>query len=218
MTFFELSVLFGSSILVAGTLGIIRYNKIKSDYYPFLYLIWIGCLNEIISYLLVINNQYTIVNGIIYGLCESLLLLWFFSNLGLFNKRRFLLIFLISLFIGIWIIDTFFSKAFGSAFNSYFSVVYSLSIVLLGIHAINGLLFKEREILKNPAFLICTALVVYFTYKVVIEIFWLYGLRESKYFRNNVYFILIYINLLCNLIYALAILWMRKKQPFTLQF
>ena len=32
------------------------------------------------------------------------------------------------------------------------------------------------------------------------------------------YIILLYINFQCNLIYALAILWMKKKQAFTLQF
>jgi hypothetical protein len=96
--------------------------------------------------------------------------------------------------------------------------VYSLSVVLLSIHSINGILFKEREILKNPAFLICLGIVVFFTYKVVIEMFWIYGLRESRNFRLNVYIILVYINLICNLIYALAILWMRRKQAFTLQF
>ena len=215
---FQLIVIFSFSILIAGVIAIIRFSNIRKIYYPFIYLIWIGCINETINYFLMINRQYTIVNSIFYGLCESLLLLWFFKNLGTFNNRKGLFYFLLGLFVGIWVIESFLSKSLTEAFNSYFSVVYSLSLVLLSIHAINSLLFREREILKNPAFLICIAIVVFFTYKVVIEMFWIYGLRESKDFRLNVYNILTCINLLCNLLYALAILWMRKKQPFTLQF
>ena len=216
---FELSAFLSlSSILIAGILGIIRYKKIRAEYYPFIYLLWIGCVNETISYFLAINRSNSIINGIIYGLCESLFLLWFFKNLGIFSRRRVLFYVFLFLFISIWIFESFFNESFGSKFNSYFGVAYSLSVVLLSIHAINGLLFKEREILKNPAFLICLGFVVFFTYKVVVEMFWIYGLRESRSFRMNVYSILVYINLICNLIYALAILWMRKKQAFTLQF
>jgi len=215
---FTQAVIFSSSILIAGIIGIIRYSQIRSIYRPFIYLIWIGCANEIISYFLIINHQNNIINGIVYDLFESILLLWFFKNLGVFNKKIGQFYFFIGIFIGIWVMETFFSKEFGRSYNNYFSVAYSFSIVILSINAINSLLFKERDIIKNPAFLICIGILVFFTYKVVIEMFWIYGLRESRTFRMNVYIILVYINLLCNLIYAIAILWMRKKQTFTLQF
>ena len=216
---FELSAFLSlSSIWIAGIIALIRFKHIRKEYYPFIYLLWIGCINETTSYFLIINHNNSIINGIIYGLCESLFLVWFFKNQGVFNKRKLLFYSFLGLFILIWVVESFLSKSFGSKFNSYFAVCYSLSVVLLSIHSINSLLFKEREILKNPAFLISLGFVVFFTYKVVVEIFWLYGFKESRSFRLNVYAILIYINLICNLIYALAILWMRKKQAFTLQF
>jgi len=215
---FELSVILSFSILIAGFISVIRFSKIGSLYYPFIYLIWIGCVNETISYFLVIYRSNNVVNGIIYDLCESLLLLWFFKNLGVFNRKKAIFYFFAGFFIVLWIAESFFKNHFGSAFNSYFSIGYSFSIVLLSITAINKLLFQEREIIKNPAFLICIGIVFFFTYKVVIEMFWLYGLGKSENFQSRVYIILLYINFLCNLIYALAILWMRKKQAFTLQF
>jgi hypothetical protein len=215
---FPLTVTLSFSILIAAVIAIIRYKNIRKEYYPFIYLIWVGSLNEIISFILVINHHFNIINGIIYGLFESLLLLWYFKNLGVFNGKRLLLYFLIILFSGIWVFDSFLSKDFGERFNSYFSIAYSFPIVLLSITAINRLLFQEKEIIKNPAFLICIAMVIYFTYKVVVEMFWLYGLKESPTFRLNVFAILMLINFFCNLIYALAILWMRNKQAFTLQF
>jgi hypothetical protein len=216
---FELSVILSlSSIFIAGILALIRFKKIRQEFYPFIFLLWLGCINESISTILAFNYSNSIINGTIYGLCESIFLLWFFRNLGIFDKHKLLLFGFLILFIVIWVIESFFSKNFGTKFNSYFGISYSLSVVLLSIHSINRLIFKEREILKNPIFLICVGFVVFFTYKVVIETFWAYGLKESRSFRINVYTILIYINLVCNLIYALAILWMRKKQAFTLQF
>lgn len=214
---FELSAILSFSIFIAGMIAVFRFSNIGEVYHPFIYLIWIGCINETVSYFLIINHNNSILNSIIYGLCESLLLLWFYYNLGVF-KRNIFLYALVFLFVVIWFIESFLSKRFGSNFNSVFSIAYSLSVVLLGINSINKILLREREILKNPAFLICIGIVIFFTYKVVVEMFWLYGLRESKMFRINVLIILLFINLLCNLIYALAILWMKKKQAFTLQF
>lgn len=206
------------SILIGGVIAAFRFSQIQTGYRPFIYLIWVGCINEIISFFLIINHQYNIVNSIIYGLCEAFLLLWFFYNLGIFNRKKILFYLLVILFLALWIVESFFYKSFGARYNSYFSIAYSLSVVLLSITAINRLLFEEKEILRNPVFLICIAMIVYFTYKIVIEMFWLYGLKETRNFRISVLTILMFINFLCNLIYALAILWMRKRQAFTLQF
>lgn len=212
-----LNFIFSLSILIAGTLAIFRYSKIKESYRPFIYLIWIGCINEIISYLLIINGNYNIVNSNLYGLVESLLLVWFFRNLGVFRSRNLIFEFILVIFVIIWIIESFFVHRFGTAISSIFFIFYSFIIVLLSITAINMMIFRERELLKHPAFLICIAIVIFFTYRVMVELFWLVGYQSSPEFSNRVYFILVAINLLCNLIYALAILWMQKKQAFSIQ-
>jgi hypothetical protein len=215
---YELSIALSFSILIAGIIAIMKYSRIGRLYYPFIYLVWLGCVNELLSYFLIKYQHSNIINATIYDLCESLLYLWFFKNLGVFDRRKSVLHCLTGLYIFLWIAESFYRNNFGTTFNSYFSIVYSFSIVLLSITAINQILFKEKEILKNPSFLICIGIVVFFIYKLVIEVFWLYGLNESVKFQNDVYVILLYVNFLCNLIFALAIIWMRKKQPFTLQF
>jgi hypothetical protein len=45
-----------------------------------------------------------------------------------------------------------------------------------------------------------------------VEIFWIYGLNNSAEFQTDVYSILHVINFICNLIYALAISWIRKQE------
>lgn len=212
------AIIFSLSILIAGVIAIFRFAQIRNVFHPFIYLIWIACINELLSVYLVLNNYYNIINYTIYSLCEALLLLWFFKNLGIFKSQKAFFYFLIFLFVFIWVTESFFSKQFGSRFNYYFDIVYYFFLVLLSIRAINNLLFTEKKLLKNPTFLICVGIIIFFTYGIVERMFSLYGLKESKVFRQNVQAILMIVNLLSNLIYALAILWMRKRQAFTLQF
>lgn len=215
---FTTAAILSLSIFIPGLIGIFRFHQIRSVYRPFIYLMWVGCINEPISIYLALHHHYTIVNGVIYALCESLLLLWFFKVLGVFKRHKNILYVLIFIFIATWVIENFFSKRFGTSFGLYFDIFYSLCVVLLSIRAINDLLFIERDLLKNPTFLICVGLIIFFTYEVINRMFWLYGLDNSDEFVHSVQNILMIINVLTNLIFALGILWMRKKQAFTLQF
>lgn len=206
------------SIFIAGIIGIFRFKQIQHIYRPFIYLIWVGCVTEVLSsyFAYVYHSNLALLS--IYGLCESLLLLWFFSKLGIFKNHNKLLYLLIIAFIAIWLVENFLSNHFSSRLSFYFDIVYSLTVVLLSIKAINDLLFTEKELLKNPTFLICFGLIIFFTYQSIQRLFWLYGLRDSADFRRSVQTILILINCLSNLIYALAVLVMRKRHPFTFQF
>jgi len=206
------------SILIAGIIGIVRFSQIGDIYQPFIYLIWIGCITEIVSTYFAYVYHNNLAVGAIYRLCESLFLLWFFSGLGVFKKQNKILYILSGIFVVIWLADNFLSSHLTKKVTFYFDIVYALSIVLLAIRAINDLLFTEKELLKNPTFLICTGLVIFFTYQIIQRMFWLYGLRESVDFRRSIQGILHIINCLTNLIYALAIVWMKKRQPFTFSF
>jgi hypothetical protein len=125
---------------------------------------------------------------------------------------------LAAVFIIIWLAETFLSIYLNSKLASYFDIIYALSVVLLSIRAINDLLFTEKELLKNPTFLICVGLIIFFTYQIIQRMFSLYGLKDSIDFRRSVQRILTIINCFTNLIYAVAVIWMRKRQPFTFRF
>lgn len=206
------------SIFIAGIIGIFRFTQITDIYRPFIYLIWVGCITELLSTYFAYVYHNNIAIGTIYRLCESLLLLWFFSKLGIFKKRSKRLYALFIIFVAIWLADNFFSSHFNVKVTFYFDIVYALTVVILSITAVNNLLFTEKELLKNPTFLICIGLIIFFTYQVMQRMFWLYGLRESANFRRSVQTIMMLINCLTNLIFALAVLWMRKRKPFTMQF
>lgn len=214
---FTLMIIFNFSILVAGLIAVIRFGKIHKSYRPVIYCVWVAGLNEIISFALVKNGYYTAINNNIYVLIEALLIIHFFNNILVFKKNKALFIIIFVCLILTWFVDNHFLKRITSV-SSYFRIVASFVIVLLSITALNTLLLTTRKnLIKNSVFLLCVCFIIYFTYKILVEVFWLYGLNVGRAFQLVVYRILSYINLLTNLIYAVAILWMPRKQVFTMR-
>jgi hypothetical protein len=210
--------IFSFSIVAAALIGGIRFTRISPAYYPFLICIWAGLLNEIISYIIIHSGHSNAPNSNIYILAEALLLTWQFKRWGIFARTKILFHGLIIFFVSVWVLENFVVYKI-TYFSSYFRMVYSFALALMSINHINVLIHKERkQLLRNPEFLICMAFVIYYTYKVMVEAFWIYGLNNSDDFRKNVYLILAYINLFANLIYALAILWMPTKHRFSLPY
>ena len=121
-------------------------------------------------------------------------------------------------FIVLWIVDNFWFHPIDQTYCSYFNLAHSILMVFLAINMINNLIVREKELLKHPVFWICIGVVVFFTYFILVEIFWIYGLSTNIQFGGKVYTILSWVNLICNLIYAMAILWMKKRQAFSVQF
>jgi hypothetical protein len=58
--------------------------------------------------------------------------------------------------------------------------------------------------------------IIFFTYRAIIEVFYLMKLPFSNQFYLNVYVIMDFVNLFVNLIFALAVLWIQTKQKFIL--
>jgi len=206
------------SIYIAGIIGVVRFKKINQQYYPILYSIWLGCLNEIISISLAHNFSNSSISNNIYILVESILLIFFFKNLGLFNSRKIILYLIIAGFICEWFIENFILGQI-TVVSAYFSIFSSFVIVLMSINTINELIIRNSSrIFANATFLLCLGFIVFFTYQVLVYAFWIYGAQSDTGFLLNIFTILIYINLLTNLIYALAVLWMPKKLEFTLPY
>jgi hypothetical protein len=86
---------------------------------------------------------------------------------------------------------------------------------MMSISMVNHLLvFKHSSLYTKPILLICFCFTLFYTYNSLIEIFWIWGLDASRSFRLNIFRILYYINLLTNLAYALAIIWVPRKREF----
>lgn len=214
---YSLIVLFSFSILIGSIIGWCRFRVINPIFFPFLYLVWLGLFNEIIS-LIITQHQYSnAVNNNIFNLLEAVCIAWLFKKWGLFTRATTPYLVIQTLFILSWVTENFFIATLHS-FDSYFIILHDFVIVFMSISMLNKLIISERgKLLMNPMFLICMSFIIYFTYSVLVDTFWMYGLDASRSFRLRVYDILAFINLFANLIYALAILWMPTKPRYTLR-
>jgi len=215
---FSLLDLFSFSILIAAAMGWVRYRRIHPTYHPFLYLCWLGLLNELISYFLIYNGYSNAVNSNLFVLGEVFLITWQLRNWNRTHYFKGFYTVFVLLCIAFWALEMFLVPAWYQTITC-FRIFYSFVIVIMSIECLNKQLSTERgRLLRNPVVLICLAFILYFTYTVIVGVFWIYGFGGSVDFRRNMVWILIYINVLCNLIYALAILWMPAKLRFTLPF
>ncbi|MDB5196349.1 MAG: hypothetical protein JWP88_720 [Flaviaesturariibacter sp.] len=205
----DISVL---SILPAALLGLYRWRYAESVYQPFFVLLCIGVLNEALGTIGAYYFHTNAINSNIYVLIEAILILWQFQKWKLFRHELSYKTVAIIL-LCVWVGECFIFSSI-NFFCSYYRVTYAFAVVLMSILMVNRLILSEQQsILKNATFLICTGFIFYYTYQILVEVFYLYGLN-SKEFSNNVYHILSYINIFTNLIYAIAILWMPRKREF----
>jgi hypothetical protein len=217
---FYVSQVINLLILFVGIVGWVKFKSISPTYYPFIILIWVGTVNEVYS-AVIINffGKYNIINLNLYWLAEAVLMLWQFKVWNLFGSLNRIYNVLLILFIGSWLTETIMLSKLHLEFNSYFKILYAFISVLLSISMINQTLMKEKDgLAKNSIFIICIGFVFMLTYSLLTELFYVYRLELSDTFNTNLHYIFIVINFFCNLLYILAILWMPKKQAFTLQY
>jgi hypothetical protein len=211
MNHFLVSV-FSFSVFVPAIVALIFFRKIDKSYFPFLYSLWLGSLNEILSYVLMNRQMHTTLNNNIYVLIESVVLAWYFLNKDIITRSNF---FFILLFLCIvWTGENFIFKSIYLN-STYFRIVYSMVIAVLSIQLVNRIFYEyKRDLYSNPDFILCCCFIIYFTYKALIQSFVIYGSTKDYVFLRKIYDILLYINLGVNLLYTLAVIWMPRKARF----
>ena len=214
MNFYVVAVL-SFSIFIAGLIGLVRIRRIDEVYYPFIFLLWLGIINELLAYFIVRQGKSNAINANLYYLLESLIIIYQFKRWNFYRAPPTIFYTLGIAVSFFWIGENF---LFGriQEFSSYFIIFHSFIIVLLSVRMINTLLARQsKKLLRNSIFVISTGFIIYFTYAALVEGFYLYGLSSGTLFRIYVSRILVFVNLFTNLLYALAVLWMPKKQRFS---
>lgn len=214
MNFYLISV-FGGFVLISGIIALINFSKIGSRYYPFIFCLWLGAINEILSFTLSMNGFQTLLNSNIYVLLEAILLCLYFFGASVINSPRALTTLLSSLIL-VWCIENFLAGSITSN-STYFRIYASLLIVVLSINLVNRILFSwKHKLLKNPDFILCICFITYFTYKAMCQAFVIYGLTRDTRFLLKIYLIMVYINLAVNVLYIPAVIWISRKKRFIL--
>lgn len=212
---FTLNAIFSLSIGFSVLIGWIRFRKTDPAFLPFLILVSIAFINEVTGIVLALNHYSNIISFNSFQLIESILLTWQFLKWGFFERHQRRYYALQSFFIVSWVIE---SVWLSTEFISYFIIVHAFIMVMMSIHTLNGVAMKESTgLFRHPVSLICMGLVIYFTYAILVETFWIVGVNDQKVFRLKIYEVLSYINLITNLVFAFAFLWVPMRPRYIMQ-
>jgi hypothetical protein len=214
---FTVNAVFSLSIAIAAIIGWARFKRTDPAFLPFLILLWTGLSNEIFSLVIMYKGFTNVYNYNLYTLAEALLITWQFERWKLFAGKKWLYYLLQFAYPAGWLAELLLTDR-QHLFTSYFIIGHAILIVLMSVSMNNKLLFKiTHSLFKEPVFLICAGFTLYFVYALLVEAFWMYGLNQSRFFRLRIYEILAYVNLITNLIFAFATLWMPLKRQYILQ-
>lgn len=213
---FFIHVIFNHSILIAAVIGIFRFKYISSDFYPFLIFIWLGLFSDSLSLALILMHRSNAANSNISVFLELAAVLWLFFT---WNREKLKVYICVAITAAaVWLADNFFINSI-SQNNSLFRVFYSFLILFLSIDNLNRLLFFENgRLAKNARFIICLTFLFYYGFKAFIESFNIFHLGLSSNVLNTLWWMLSFVNLITNLLYALAVLWAPTKIKYILHY
>jgi hypothetical protein len=216
-----LRIISRASMAVPAILAIVRYRSFLRPMQPFFWLLVVGLLFEISSLLL--DNapgNAEDISANIYIFFEFQLILWLFYRWHTNGPKRNYYAVISVLAILIWVFDNIILSKI-TVISEIVRIFNAFVISLLAIHHINRLLVTERSsLLKNPAFIICCAFVFYFSYKILVEVFYMH---TGGYFSptlnakdpldaplvnlaRNIYSVHDYVNTLYNFILTYAVI------------
>jgi hypothetical protein len=210
--------LISQSILLPIIAGLIRLRRIDKRYQPFFILLWIGLLTEIISFICIKGfHRSNAVVVSIYTLIDWTLIAWQFHVWGFLKQKPQAFYALLVLAALLWGTE---NLVFGKItdFSPFFRFFYYFLIVLLSIRTINFMITHDRNLFRNPQFLICIGFIIYFLYMILY--YW--ASTVSAYGRSIasstvIFYLMAYINALSNAIYAIAFLLIPARVKFTLK-
>jgi hypothetical protein len=214
---FILSLSIGFAVII----GIVRFRRIDSSYYPFIYNIVVVLLVEILNRILTVSGHpdafILLLN--IYSYIDFFLFLWLFHNWGLFNRKKSTFISIAGAFFIVWLLNNVLTGFIKH--NLYFFILYSFALIFFSVNTFNKAVVHERSsIYKNPKFWICLGIIIFYSFFIVTVSTGISLILHSvsKEFRRSLQSIIIYSNLLVNILYAVAVIWIPRKKNFTSLF
>jgi hypothetical protein len=210
------SFLLSITIIIAAIIGLWRYRKTDIQYRPFIWLCCLISLNEILRFILLKMKIYSYANYNLALPVTCYLYLLQFKRWGLFAGKKYLFQLLYGLLLAIWLWEHLILSNINVRTN-YFRVCNSLSLVIMAVTFINNLIISEKKSLfTNSRFIICAALVIYYTYRIIVDAFIINGM--SKEFLEQLGDFNRYLLVGFNLLSALAVLWIPTKKNYTIRF
>jgi len=156
----------------------------------------------------------------IFSYIDFFLFLWLFHNWGLFNRKKSTFIAIAGTFFIIWLLNNILVTGF-IKHNLYFFILYAFALIFFSVNTFNKAVVHERSsIFRNPKFWICLGIIIFYSFFIVTVStgISLFMHNVSVEFRRGLQSISVFSNLLVNLLYAVAVLWIPRKKNFTSLF
>lgn len=202
------------SIFVAAIIGTIKIRRVFPYYFPFFLCCCLACLNEIVSYLTGKWYHNDSVTNNIYVLAETLLITWQFYKWDNFGKQQWVFWLLLLGTLSVWCWEYHDGKSI-QAIGLYFRLYAAFIIVMMSVKLNSQLIVHHRKpLISHPVFLICCGFILFFTFEILIETCWIYGMDIYPEFQSNIFHIMAWLNLFVNILYAIAFLCIPTKPRF----
>jgi len=204
-------------VLFPWIAGLVRFRNMRKMYRPFILLITIAVLTEIISRI-TINNFHTNNNAIIniYSLIEYVLIITQFYYWRYHSRTRRWYPYFGLFCVIIWIIENLVMGHVMKDVGTVFRVSSSFIVVILTINEINYLIINEnRNLLKNSRFLICIGFLIYFLYEILLEGSIYISQQEKNSTASKIIELSMYVNVLVNIIYGIAVCLIPRRSTIT---
>ena len=201
------------SIIFPFSLCALKFKQIPVSFHPLVYVISLGLVNEIITYCFFRSGNAIPTNT--YNLLEYIFYCWQFRNWKHILRKKlsyYLVTGSVALF---WITDEIILGKLNT-FTSFFLILYPFLLVLLAVNELNFLVANEHgNVLKNSIFLFCIAIIIFYAYRILSEIFYRY--TEDHELQNSIFNIQAYVNVLFNILLTFVVLCIPKKRTITLR-
>jgi len=214
MTLYSFILIGSYSIAVACVIAACRIRRIHPVYYPFVAIIFTALIVEVVSHALIRSGRENAVVINLLGVAEAMLWLWQFEKWDVFYRRRWLKVSIVLLLSATWFVENILFKLLGS-FSSAYAILYAAIMVSLSIRVLQGIIVVEQGfLLKKSRFLICCGTTIFYTYKILVECFYLLEPDKHSDFLSRVFFILAAVNFFVNILFAVATLWIPTRIKF----
>jgi len=185
------------------------------QYYWFVLFLWTGLLFEVVYRLSIWKFGSNAIPWNVYNFVEFFVLMMMFRNWNIAEKFSRWFGWLVGVSFLFWLSELLFVGNI-HRFNPYFAIYYCFTVVIAAVTQLNRLIVTEkRNILRNPKFIISIGIVIFFTFRIFVESMLMPIFRISKEFNTRIFDIQVYINLLVNLIYLIAVICVPKKRTYT---
>jgi len=216
MKHFQLLSLLSFSIVPPTAIAISKYRLNLKEYHPFILVLCLASLNEISSWLLILNHEENALNANLYTLAESILLVWQFSKWVKSVSKTVFLWILVPLLLAVWVADNLVLNS-PFYFNSLFRISSAFLLMLMAINRINKRLFMSgNHNWKDAGYLLAVSVLIYFSFKLFIETIFFCKLGLSNAFNIHLFYLLAIVNCCCNLLLIPAALCIPTKPRFIL--